>query len=383
MVSTNHPTNPFPRTLIADDQPDVLAALRLLLKGEGFETETANSPEAVINALSARDFDLVLMDLNYARDTTSGMEGLDLISRIHMLDNTLPVIAMTAWGSIDLAVEAMSRGVCDFVLKPWENARLVETLRRHGQAGFNLRALRRAEALEQADARETQRRLLPQETPHIPGLEIATAWHPARAVGGDYFDLIRFDDSRLAFCIGDVMGKGTPAALLMASTRTAVRGAASREIPPQELCRKINSHVYEDVSGSRFVTLFYGDIDMNARRLSYTNAGHNPPLLVRQGGQISRLMAGGMPLGAFPQADYEQSSVSLQPGDRFLFFTDGLTEVCHPEGEEFGEDRLIRLLMEHRGESAAVLRENLMNAVSDFSLGRFEDDTTLMVIAVE
>src|SRR5438132_2181737 len=108
-----------PRVLIADDQMDVLEALRLLLKTEGYQIESASSPPAVISAVEARDFDAVLMDLNYTRDTTSGEEGLDMVSRIHGMDATLPVIVMTAWGSIELAVEAMRRGARDFVPKPW------------------------------------------------------------------------------------------------------------------------------------------------------------------------------------------------------------------------------------------------------------------------
>ena len=110
-----------PRTLIADDQPDVLEALRLLLKGEGYQIEAVNSPSAVLDKLKSQPYDLLLMDLNYTRDTTSGQEGLDLLARIQDIDNTLPVVAMTAWGSVELAVEAMQHGVRDFVLKPWEN----------------------------------------------------------------------------------------------------------------------------------------------------------------------------------------------------------------------------------------------------------------------
>src|SRR3989449_8868031 len=118
-----------PRILIADDQVDVLEALRLLLKGEGYRTETVTSPAKVQAALEAGEFDVVLMDLNYARDTTSGQEGLDLLARIQALDGALPVVVMTAWGSVPLAVEAMRRGARDFVQKPWENARLLTILR--------------------------------------------------------------------------------------------------------------------------------------------------------------------------------------------------------------------------------------------------------------
>lgn len=137
--------SPNPRVLIADDQADVLTALRLLLKGEGYETESANSPRAILVAAENRDFDAVLMDLNYARDTTSGQEGLDLLTRIQALDSTLPVIVMTAWGSVGLAVEAMRRGARDFVEKPWENARLLTILHTQIELG---QALRRGQRLE-------------------------------------------------------------------------------------------------------------------------------------------------------------------------------------------------------------------------------------------
>ncbi len=128
-----------PRILIADDQIDVIEALRLLLKSEGFQIETAQSPQQIMTALEARDFDVLLMDLNYTRDTTSGQEGLDLLSRLQMLDATLPIIVMTAWGSVDLAVETMRRGARDFVQKPWDNARLLSILWTQIELGQALR----------------------------------------------------------------------------------------------------------------------------------------------------------------------------------------------------------------------------------------------------
>lgn len=134
------------RILIADDQRDVLEALRLLLKPEGFAVEAATSPAGVLDALASHDFDAVLIDLNYARDTTSGEEGLDLLSRIQAIDSTLPVIVMTAWGSVELAVEAMRRGARDFIQKPWENARLLATLRTQIELGSALRRSQRLEA---------------------------------------------------------------------------------------------------------------------------------------------------------------------------------------------------------------------------------------------
>jgi DNA-binding NtrC family response regulator len=134
------------RVLVADDQPDVLEALRLLLKGEGYHLETASSPAGLLATLDAREFDVVLMDLNYARDTTSGEEGLDLLTRIQTLDGTLPVVVMTAWGSVELAVEAMRRGARDFIQKPWDNARLLAIIRTQVELSQALRRGRRLEA---------------------------------------------------------------------------------------------------------------------------------------------------------------------------------------------------------------------------------------------
>ena len=118
-------TDPPSRILIADDQADVIEALRLLLKPEGFIIDTAASPQQLLRALELKDYDVVLMDLNYTRDTTSGEEGLDLLQRIHTADESLPVVVLTAWGSVNVAVEAMRRGARDFVQKPWENERLL------------------------------------------------------------------------------------------------------------------------------------------------------------------------------------------------------------------------------------------------------------------
>jgi DNA-binding NtrC family response regulator len=134
------------RVLVADDQPDVLEAVRLLLKAEGYQIETVSSPQAVINSLETREYDILLMDLNYTRDTTSGQEGLDLLARIQQIDSMLPVVVMTAWGSVELAVEAMRRGARDFVQKPWDNARLLAIIRTQLELSEALRKGQRLEA---------------------------------------------------------------------------------------------------------------------------------------------------------------------------------------------------------------------------------------------
>lgn len=171
----------LPRILIADDQPDVIESLRLLLKAEGFQTEAVSSPAAILAAVETKDFDAALIDLNYARDTTSGQEGLDLLTRLQSLDSTLPIVVMTAWGSIELAVEAMRRGARDFVQKPWENARLLSILRTQLELG---RALRRGARLE-AENRVLRAEGLPTliaESPAMrPVLELAARVGPSDA----------------------------------------------------------------------------------------------------------------------------------------------------------------------------------------------------------
>jgi DNA-binding NtrC family response regulator len=172
---------PSPRILIADDQTDVLVSLRLLLKSEGYRIETVSSPAGVLTALDADDFDVVLIDLNYARDTTSGQEGLDLLSRLGTLDSTLPVVVMTAWGSVELAVQAMRRGARDFVQKPWENDRLLAIVRTQVELG---RALRKGRLLEAENRflREEVRPELVAESPVMrPVLEVIARVGPSDA----------------------------------------------------------------------------------------------------------------------------------------------------------------------------------------------------------
>ena len=169
------------RVLIADDQKDVLEALRLLLKAEGIQSETATSPAGVVAAVGSHDFDAVLMDLNYARDTTSGQEGLDLLARVRELDSTLPVVVMTAWGSVNLAVEAMRRGARDFVQKPWENARLLATLRTQIALGKALRQGERLEAENRILRRDGDPEIIAESAAMRPVLELVARVGPSDA----------------------------------------------------------------------------------------------------------------------------------------------------------------------------------------------------------
>ena len=390
--ATTSTTSHHPRTLIADDEPDILAALRLLLKGEGYEPETVSSPAAVLEAIKHSQFDVVLIDLNYARDTTSGREGIDLISRIHALDPALPIVVMTAWGTVDLAVQAMRRGVCDFVQKPWDNRHLLQTLAKqvkHAQARRSFQNKiamdrRRETSLQRelVEARELQESLLTNSPPLLAGLEIAVQWEPAATVGGDYVSAFKIDDNRVALCVADVVGKGLPAALLMSNFQATLKTLAAEELSSSEVATRINQQLYSNIPLHKFVTAFYGVLDVSSRRLTFTNAGHNPPIVLRADGQWVRLEAGGSVLGGFAEASFAEDSVELRTGDRLLLFTDGLTEALDQSCDQFGEDRLIELLSRHRNGNAEQLKNIVFTAVAEFCDHAFADDAALMVVAV-
>ena len=369
-----------PRILIADDQPDLLDALRLLLKGEGIQMEAVTSPDAALAAVESRSFDLLLMDLNYTGDTTSGREGIDLLSRVQALDETLPVIVMTGWGSVDLAVEAMRRGVRDFVQKPWDNTHLLSVLRSEVEQGRTRRRRLEQEQRELEEARRIQRKLLPAAMPQIEGWEIATSWQPAEGVGGDCFDALQFGPSRGAIAIADVVGKGIPAALLMSNLQAAVRAFATEAAQPAELCQQVNRILCGNIAEGRFISFFYCIVDADIGTLTFSNAGHYPPILVRANGDVERLDAGGAVLGVFSDSTYQQARVATAAGDRLILFTDGITEARNPDDEEFGEERLVSRAIAHRACSAPALQARLTEAVASFTGGRFQDDATLIVL---
>lgn len=392
LQSTSAAIPQHPRTLIADDEPDILAALRLLLKSDGYEPETVSSPAAVLEAIQRRQYDVVLIDLNYARDTTSGREGIDLISRIQAVDPSLPIVVMTAWGTVDLAVEAMRRGVRDFVKKPWENPRLLQTLRkqvRHARARRNvqhrLADQRRLETqlnCELSEARELQENLLTNTSAGIDGLRIAIKWQPAKTVGGDYVAAFDLDHEHAAICVADVVGKGLPAALLMSNFQAALKSLASEHPSPSDVSTRLNELLYSNTPLHKFVTAFYGVVNTQNRTLTFTNAGHNPPLLMRSNGDFVRLEAGGSVLGAFPGISFAQDQIELHDGDRLILFTDGLTEAVDASNEQFGEQRLIELLRDHRNRNAEDLKKILFNAVEEFCGNAFRDDAALMVLGI-
>jgi serine phosphatase RsbU (regulator of sigma subunit) len=368
------------RVLIADDQTHVLGALEILLRGRGWATEAVTHPARVLRALETGQFDAVLMDLNYTRDTTAGGEGLELVSQIRSLDSLLPVVVMTAWSSVDLAVEAMRRGASDFIQKPWENQDLLQKL--HNQLSW-VRAQRRVQRQrdeELQEAREIQDSLMPKKLPEVAGYELAATTQPLRFVGGDYYNVVRVSERHTVLCIADVAGKGLPAALLMSSLQAALKPLIWQRLAPRELCNRLNRILCDLTPVGKFISFFFAVLDRVDNRLTYCNAGHNPPLLVRGDDTSAELNSAGAVLGQFPQWLYEQSDLQMRSGDKLLLFTDGLVEACDGDEEPFGEQNLIRIASENPGSSAKELMGLLMRAASRHSGEHFQDDATLIVL---
>jgi serine phosphatase RsbU (regulator of sigma subunit) len=239
----------------------------------------------------------------------------------------------------------------------------------------------RDEEVEFEQARAMQQILLPKRFPQLPGFEIAGVWLPARSVGGDYFDTLLLGDGKAGICIGDVAGKGMPAALLMANLQAAVKATAAAAVAPAVVCERVKEIVGGNLTGGKFISFFYGLLDSSARTFTYSNAGHNPPILVRTNSAVERLARGGPAMGRlFKNVPHQQDVARLDPGDRVVLFTDGVSEARRGE-EEFGDDRLIELLIAHLHLGARELQARIIEELRQFTNGEFSDDVTLVVIA--
>jgi sigma-B regulation protein RsbU (phosphoserine phosphatase) len=294
----------------------------------------------------------------------------------------MPIVVMTGWGSVDTAVEAMRRGAKSFVQKPWEDEALLEILQREIE---DARASKRRDAKQQREleeARLIQRGLLPTTMPKIAGLTLSSSWRPANGVGGDCFDALTFGEHAVGLSIADVAGKGVPAALLMSNLQAAVRAFAQDGTPPASVCASVNRLLCRNMASGRFVTFCYTRIDIAARRLSYSNAGHNPPLLIRADGSMERLSPGGSVLGVFPENAYEQGELLLAPDDRLVFYTDGISESRNAAGEEFTDDGVADLAGRHRALDADAMLAAMLTDIERFNEGKYEDDATLIVAAL-
>jgi len=238
------------------------------------------------------------------------------------------------------------------------------TLRQHGE--------------EAEHAREIQQALMPRELPEIHRCRLAAECIPSRVVGGDYYDAIRLSESRAAVVIGDVSGKGMPAALLMSNLQAIVRAFAPTGLAPHELCARANQLISANVAPGKYITFFYAVIDTADMRIEYCNAGHNPPVLHHRNGVTETLKEGGPVLGVLRDAAYSSSATDLAPGDCLILYTDGITEAVNAAGEEFGEDRL-KALLDQRYAGADEFRAQIVATVSQYSNGLFHDDVTALV----
>jgi sigma-B regulation protein RsbU (phosphoserine phosphatase) len=236
---------------------------------------------------------------------------------------------------------------------------------------------------ELAQAHEIQRHLLPRDTPQIAGFQIACAWQPAKSVSGDYFDVLPLGEGRLGLCIADVAGKGITAALLMANLQASVKAFAKETTSPAELCAKLNSVLCDTVAPGKFVTLFYGIIDTKQRKLHYENAGHCLPLLVRADGSIMMPASYSGVLGLFTHWTFQENEVQLKSGDCLVLMTDGVLEAAKPDEEEFGYQRLIDVVQKSRDSGVHGIRTAILETVSAFCQGKFDDDASLIVVTVD
>ncbi|HKQ88341.1 MAG TPA: SpoIIE family protein phosphatase [Candidatus Acidoferrales bacterium] len=231
-------------------------------------------------------------------------------------------------------------------------------------------------------AREVQRQLFPKKLPSIPGLELAAICRPARAVSGDYYDIIPLGGSRVGIALADISGKGIFASLLMASLQAALRSAASMNgnLDTAHIVERLNQHLFQTTSDDRYATLFYAVYDTETRMLNYTNAGHLPPLLVTDG-RVQTLAEGGTVIGLIEDATYNQGSVEVVPGSILLVFSDGLTEPENVFGEEFGVERLRDELLRERNAPANKLAEDLIESAERWSGAAEQADDMTVVIA--
>ncbi|MBN1166008.1 MAG: SpoIIE family protein phosphatase [Methanospirillaceae archaeon] len=239
--------------------------------------------------------------------------------------------------------------------------------------------LERKEA-ELAIAAKIQRTFLPKECPDIAGLEIMMHTLPAREVGGDFYDLISLDDNRYGIVIADVSGKGVPAALFMASSRTLIRGNAAWYPDPAALIFRVNNLIVENTENEMFVTVFYGIADLSAMTLTYCNAGHNPPVLLHEDTVIGSLHGTGMAAGVIADTPYTSETISLTTGDVLVCYTDGITEAIDTDKNQFGEERLIPLIRKDSSLCAKEIVGDIIDAVTVFSGNEPQfDDITLVV----
>lgn len=359
------------RAMLVDDEEPARDRLRSMLERcEDLEivAEAQDGTEALERINSVRP-DLVFMDIE--------MPGLTGMQVAAALAPPRPrIIFCTAYDQY--AIEAFEHHATDYLLKPVTRGRLDRAVGRVRQAVQQRDALER----EVTDAKKTQARLLPQTLAPMEHLDYAGVCRPARGVGGDYYDFLGVGEARLGIAVGDVSGKGIFAGLLAAKLQATIQSLApDRADALDQLFGDANRLMCAATDPNRYATLFYALYDDATRGMTWINAGHNPPLLLRPGGPARRLPPNGTVIGLIDDAGYRPEKLRLERGDLLALFTDGVTEALRPDGEEFGEQRLRQHLARNSHLPAAELCAVTLAAVDEFARGEPQHDDMSLVVA--
>jgi len=359
------------RMLIVDDDEDMRILLGAFLEDLGYTVSAVADGESSLQWLERDTTDVIFLDLSM-----SGMDGLDVLKHIRERGFDVAVILTTALGSEDVAIEALRIGADDYLRKPFNRHELRAVLDRAIQKLSLFRhnvLLRRQLGVELSRAAKVQADLLPGQIPILDGWELAAQCVPAREVGGDFYDWQRIGPGVLSLTVGDVMGKGIPAALLMASVRAVLRAVGPSSSPATAVQTAASALATDLTRSGAFVTLFHAQLDLASGRLRYVDAGHGYVRLCRADGRIEQLPAKGLPLGVLDDEVYEEGVVTMEPGDVLIIYSDGLTEarpdLFRPGAgavSPFGTD------------PAKAIAQSLIDGAT--SIGRLPDDLTVGVL---
>ena len=361
------------KILVVDDEPDLELLMlqrmrRNIREGRYSFVFAQNGVEALEKLHQDKDIDMVLSDINMPQ-----MDGLALLEQIPKVAPNIRSVIVSAYGDMKNIRTAMNRGAFDFVTKPLDFEDLQVTIDRtlRHMAEWREALLSRDKLVvlqnELEVARQMQQSILPTQFPEGPDYSVYGKMEAARNVGGDFFDVLYLNDRRIGLAIADVSDKGVPAALFMMSSRTLLKSAAMGDTGPGDVLRQVNNLLQEDNEAGMFVTVLYGVYDPSNGELTYANGGHNSPLVVHRDGTSMLLpLTDGIALGAAPNIQYKQNTVTLSPGDTVIFYTDGVTEAMNSEGEQFGLDRLRNLFPSTVPRDPEKTNLAVFKAVNDF-----------------
>lgn len=380
------------KILSVDDELDLEVLLtqyfrRQIRKGEYEFAFAHNGLEALQKLLETPDFDIILSDINMPE-----MDGLTLLAKVNELKNpAMKCIMVSAYGDMDNIRSAMNKGAFDFATKPIDLDDLSRTIEKViEQVRYIRESQQEHNQLESikndlAIAGEIQQTILPRSFPPFPELtevvDIYASMTPAKDVGGDFYDFFQIDDERIGLVIADVSGKGVPASLFMAVSRTLLRATALRGVSSAECLTYANKLLCKESLDSMFVTVFYGIYHYKTGMMDYTNAGHNPPYLLRGGRTVECLpVASNFVVGVFDDIEFESNTLTFGIGDTLLLYTDGVTEAFNDKREQFSESNLQDILASmHESSSAKEVVTSVLQSVKTFS-GDYpqSDDITLL-----